>query len=149
MSKKEQEKSEKLAKLKASGLGSQAKGLIETLVEDALAKETFDNIEKEMEIIDILKDEKIKKKVETIIEKKIKEFREDKEDAAMKQKSEKVQTDEFWDAVTKFDPKQLATEYQNTLNQLSSLYKRRTLVNILANGDLDRLHYRTQARSSN
>ena len=64
-----------------------------------------------MEIIDILKDEKIKKKVETIIEKKIKELREDKEDAAMKQKSEKVQTDEFWDAVTKFDPKQLATEY--------------------------------------
>ncbi len=57
----------------------------------------------------------------------------------MKQKSEKVQTDEFWDAVTKFDPKQLANEYQNTLDQLSSLYKRRTLVNILANGDLDRL----------
>ncbi|CDW84904.1 hect e3 ubiquitin [Stylonychia lemnae] len=135
--KKKKEIEEKLAEFKKQGFGRTAqKSLIEELAEQSDANESRENFDKDFEIEDLLKDETFTKKLDEIIEKKIKPFSEDKLDDEAKSKSVKQGQESFWDAVLKIDIKQLTKEYEETINSIAHLESRKALVSILANSDL-------------
>jgi hypothetical protein len=84
-------------------------------------------------MIDLMgKDEKTKSKVESILSNHVHQYKEDVVNADANKKSEELLRKEFFEKINGFDEKALPREYLQTLSQLSSLYGRRTLVEILS-----------------
>jgi hypothetical protein len=122
-------------------MGSGGNGPKESMVEKAVRMQIEESDKRDKKevvtVIDLLKgDDKRKEKIEKIITEKVAEFNEDNETDEVKKKSEEQLVKDFYNKVTNYDDKQLPSEYDQALSQLTQMYGRRTLVNILVHKDL-------------
>lgn len=94
---------------------SESISIVQKIIEEAAKSETNEKFESQIEIIDLLSDDKNKVKLKKVIDTKIAVFSEDAIDDATKNKSEKILSKEFFEKVKNFDDKSLASEYDQTV----------------------------------
>ena len=134
---------EKLAKLKAEGVlsidaaASKKDRLIEKVVRENIEQSEKREVKETVAVLDLLKgDDKRKEKIEKIITDKVSVYKEDTIASDAKTKTDEALSKEFFRIIKDFDESMLANEYDNTLSQLTQMYGRRTLVNILVHTEL-------------